>query len=780
MRTVLSLLLLLIISISNAQQIRIGVIADLEESEGRVSIFANTLKAEIQRTVGSGFDVLLMPEDILAIGWDENKAIEKYNQLSQRCDLLISMGVLTTKAILKNGTPKIPTLGVGISNVELQSIPITASGTSGIENFSYILTSTDVENEVSEFRALSDFKNLALIVHEKRPLTVDFEEIKVEIARLSEKFQIEMNIVLVNDDIDQSLEKLPEETDAAMVVSVYEFDSNQIKSIADNLIERKLPSYSLRRDYVELGILASVSADNDEESIIRTLSIMIDDIQQGASPADLPVNLDIKKQLYFNAGTSTKIEFSPSFQTLFTANIIGDQLTSNVPSYSLTQIIQKALDENLNIKISEQDLELARQDVRLVNSNYLPNASIGLNGAQVNEGSANEVFGRSERTLTEMIGVDQVIFSEDLSAKIKIQKYLEEGQKHATQQEINNVILRVYRSYFNILLIKSNLTVQQENLELLKKNLELAQQQRNIGSTNSSDVYRWESEVARATQNIIETQTQLILARSALNVQLNNSLEDLFRIDDIDLNDEIFNFYQNHFIIQNLSGPSDVTTATDFLTAEAKLNYPPRQQLNANIYAIDRQLKSNKRSYYLPTLSFDFDQAEVLERGGVASIETPMSNFFNSTWSAGITLAYPLFDGNRRAINLERSKVQKDRLENQLSAFDNGLFLNIQSSTIDLVTSRSNIHFSEISSENSWSNFEIIQDFYRQGSATVVQLFDAQNAALEAKLRYNNSIYNFLLAFVSLENSIGFYSLLATTSEQNSYEVRFNEFKTQN
>ena len=58
-----------------------------------------------------------------------------------------------------------------------------------------------------------------------------------------------------------------------------------------------------------------------------------------------------------------------------------------------------------------------------------------------------------------------------------------------------------------------------------------------------------------------------------------------------------------------------------------------------------------------------------------------------------------------------------------------------------------------------------------------MQLFDAQNTALQAKLAYNNSVYNYLLAFVSLENNIGHYSALASDESQKAFEQRYTDYK---
>ncbi|MEM8896122.1 MAG: TolC family protein, partial [Bacteroidota bacterium] len=574
-----------------------------------------------------------------------------------------------------------------------------------------------------------------------------------------------------------SLENIPDGTDAAVIGSIYEIDDDQIGPLAQILIDKKIPSYALRKDYVEKGIMASVTADDGYGALIRKLAIMVDESRQGTPLEDISVNLNNKNQLFLNVETANKIGYSPSFETLYTANLINnDTDESRSTVYNIQDLITMAFEENLGIQITQKDVELAEQDVKTATSEYLPTADVAVDYIQVNESSTSELIGQSEQTFTQSGSLTQVIYNEALSANIRVQKYLEEAQKNATQQEINDIILDVYNGYFDILLSQSNVKIQLENLELLKKNLELAQLQRDIGSINSSDVYRWEAEVAETKQALIEAQTALVVAKINLNTLLNNTLDERFTVEDIELESTLYNFYENNPVLSEINSPNDIEIISKFLLAEAKRNYPLRRELTATIDASERQLKGDRRAYYTPTLSLSASQSEVLDRSGAASTETEMSNFFDSNWSMGITASYALFDGNRRRYNIQTSKIELQQLEMSLLDFDNSLQLGLSNLLTNLITTKSNIEFSNIAAESSWKNFLITQDYYRRGSVSVVQLFDSQTTALESRLAFNNSVYNYLLAFLSLENSIGFYSMLAGEDELSALEERYQGY----
>ncbi|MCP4458832.1 MAG: TolC family protein [Cytophagales bacterium] len=778
MKQTIGAVLILITTALSAQQVNLGIIADFGEDEKlRVDAFSRGLQEEIQKTLGASYQVILEDNDIIRTAWDPNMAAVSYETLSQRCDYIILLGMASTKAVLERNVFTKPTIALGIANVEVQGIPLNEDGASGISNFSYILISRNFEEEIKQFKALVDFKNLSLLVYEKSIQSADQEKAMSQVQEISESLGVSITPILVGENIQESLSNLPDSTDAVLLASVYEFNDLQIETIANHLNTRKIPSYSLISEHVEKGFLASVSADNGAKYIVRKLAIMIDDAQQGTDFSELSVNLDIKKQLFLNVNTARKIDYSPSFQAIFTAKLIGQYQGDANEIFSLKEIINKALEENLNIKISKKDLELSEQNVKNAKSNYLPTLDVQFQGLQINKESASELTGRSEKSINETGNIGQIIYSESIIANIQIQELLKEAQKFATKQEINNVVLDAYTYYFNVLFAKSNVTIQTENLDVLKKNLELAQVRTKIGSTSNSDVYRWEAEVANATQSVIQAQTNLILAKTQLNTYLNNTLPDEFEVEDVAINDDLFDFFSNNIIAREMNGPADIHKATAFLTVEAKENYPGRLQLNTNLSAIDRQLLMNKRLFYTPTIGLGASQTETLHRGGAASeITIPGNEFINSTWNIGLSVSYPIFDGTRRKIEKQRTLIQKNQLTMELENMDNNIGLSIQAGVIGVMTSQTNIHYSAITSENAWKNFIMTQDYYRQGSVSIVQLFDAQNTALQAKLSYVNSVYNYLMAFVSLENTIGYYSMLGSDAELQDFENKYQQF----
>lgn len=766
---------LLISSFTFAQKtLKIGIISDFAANEARAKYVNEKLIAEIQKTVGS-FIVIESDANILFSEYDINKAQNNYRELTQRCDLIILIGAVSIKGGLKFKKYPIPTIAIGVISPEIQRVPYTGNGTSGIKNFTYILTSQKAEEELEEFRKIVPINNLTILFDSKTAAAVN-DELYKKRKHLSDYFDSKINIVAVNrDDMVSSLKKIPEDSDAVFVAIPFELIEEDIQQISKYLNQNKIPSFSMNRWHVDAGILACLSSNNGFDQIIRKTAIMVDGAIRGELLADMPVAINTRKELSLNMATAKKIGFSPTFETLFTANLLNDEEQLSSKTYSLESIIGKALETNLNIQISQKDIKYSQQEIKNAKSQFLPDVNLSATAVQIDKDRTSPIVGQSEKTLSGTGTFQQLIYSEQAMGNIKIQKYLNEAQKYATQQEINNIILDCFIAYFNILQTKTNVLIQKENYVASKRNLELAQIRVRLGSSNNADVYRWKSEVARANQFLVEAKSNELLAHAQLNNLLDNSLEINFRVADVLLENNIFERYKKSFGEQYFNTPEKLKRMMGFLIAETQQNHPAKKQLNANSNAIDRQQQMNKRAYYTPTIAIKTQADNVWWRGGKDSSPAPGTSYNNLGWNVGLNISYPLFNGNRRRINLAKTKIQREQIELQNTRLDNDLDLNIKAKTLQLIFTSTNLRFSKISSENAEKNFELVQENYKQGLVSITQLIDAQKAALQAKQAYAFSVYEYLISQTQIEHAIGFFSILSTPGDLIQFNKRLKQ-----
>ena len=111
---------------------------------------------------------------------------------------------------------------------------------------------------------------------------------------------------------------------------------------------------------------------------------------------------------------------------------------------------------------------------------------------------------------------------------------------------------------------------------------------------------------------------------------------------------------------------------------------------------------------------------------------------------------------------------------------DQNLEIGVRARILQLVGAITNTEFSRVAADNSLKSFEIVQDNYREGMVSIVTLIDAQRAALQARLGYNISIYDFLIAHLQLEYSIGLFSMISNPEDMEKLQQRFIEYRNEN
>jgi len=778
------LFLLLTILISSSvlfsQSIKLGIITDFPEDDTRLSKIQKMFIQEIRKTVGGSKEVTLSSSDLLSSNWSTEKTKEHYSELVKRCDLILTLGSVSSKGVVEYNNFTKPTLSIGIFDTEVQGIPYSSNGTSGTNNFSYILTSKNLESELNTFHDIRSFKNLALLVDKNSTENFDYSKGKLKLKEISLDGGFNIIPVRIGANISESLSKLPENIDAVYIAMNYERSEIDIKEIADILIDKKIPSFSINNNHVDLGILSSISSENGLEQIIRKLAVMADGAINGEKLSEMQVNINQKEQLFFNQLTAQKINFVPPFKVLFTANLVNSDSLLNQPIFSLSQIIEKGMQENLNIKISNKDLELSEKEISEAYSQFLPTIEVSGNASFIDEHRTNPLAGIAEQSIKGTGKLQMLIYSEKAIANIKIKKLLNKAQNYATKDEINTLIVDYYTSYFNILRAKINVAIQRETLSLSQKNLSLTKLKSNIGSVGMADVYRWESELANSTQSLIDARAKLTLAKIVLNTKLNGVLPEMYAVEDIELENDLF----MHFTFVNLNKflqrPNELKLITKFFIQQALENNSLKKELVLNKEVLERQTLMNQRLYYTPTIALQAQMDEVFYRDGEGSTPMTGQTVEDNSWNVGLNISYPLFDGNRRHINLQKGKIQSKQIDLRLKNLDNNLSLNIKSKTIGMLTSSTNLEYSKKSSFFASKNFKLVQNSYNEGATTLITLLDAQKMALASKLNHSNSVYDYLIKFIELENSIGQFHILASEIEKEKYLNKLKQFLIKN
>ncbi len=746
----------------------IGLLLDFEaeatDDDGELSL----LQEEIHKVLGVDKSVHFLPEHMrFSAGHADYLSLAN----DPAVDLIIAAGPASAAMLATQGALPKPTIAVGILDVELQQMPLVEPGVSGVHNFTYVLSTHSIQKDLAAFYRIHPFAHLAVVVSENLKGRLDFEGF---FERLAAPYEAQVELVFW--EAEASLPALSDAVDAVYLAVVFERSLEEVGLLAEALAERKLPSFAVSRSYVDAGIMACIGDESGRDQIFRKLALIVEGVALGEELAAMPVRHNLDEQWVLNAATIRRINFDLSFETLFSARFLKADEPTTDRRLSLQEIIAEGLQSNLDLRIEKRNVDLASQDMRRAKSSLLPTVEASTTLLQVDPNVAERALGQQpERTGAGTGTVQQVLFSEQVFANVKIQQYLAEAARHQTDLVALDVVLNLATAYFNILLAKTGVRIQDENLEVSRRNLKIARTRNAVGYAGVADVFRWESEVARATQASIEAFNNLYLAKVQLNRLLNRTdIGEEFEVEDARLSDELFDRFDPAHIGPLIDRAGDVEILTDFLVAEALQNMPSLKQLAANMKAAERQQQMNRRLYYLPTVALRGQADYTFWRAGKGM--PPSSEPVNGTWNLALHFTYPLFQGNQRKIAIDQTAIQQQQLRLQEESLRQQLSQAVQVRMTNLVARRTNIHFAGVAAASAQKNFELVQDAYQKGQLAITQLVDAQRAALSARQAEAGAVYEYLVSYLQLENSIGGYTMFMTSEEQEALVGRLTAF----
>ena len=388
------------------------------------------------------------------------------------------------------------------------------------------------------------------------------------------------------------------------------------------------------------------------------------------------------------------------------------------------QAIKLTLENNLNIKLIENSRDMAKNNASILNSGYLPTASLNSSSNisyQDIEIVAGEQNGSVEDSKNEAnstnISLNYVLF-DGMGRKYNYKRFKEIYKKSEIEVKdvIEKTILQLFGVYYEVArlieenkIIKSSLSISKERLKKRKIQLE-------YGQTTGLEVLNAEVDMNLDSINYLNSLKILSNAKRDLNLVMN-----------IDLN-------TNH----------SINTDFRFITSEkmidifnnAKKNNSYLQIMEKDVLISDYNLKATKSSY-LPTIGLNGSY------GWNESINDNQYAFYNENRTNGlsgaISLNWNIFSGGNRItnnknakLNLTNSKIKKQKIELEFERDIKNAYSNYENSLFILNAQQMNL-------ETNNNNFKRNQEKYALGQVTSIEFRKAQLNFLNAKLSVNKA-----------------------------------------
>ncbi|MDE5417162.1 TolC family protein [Labilibaculum sp. DW002] len=730
------------------------------------------LKEEIKSVVGQSANIVFKDSFILLNDLNLEKAKSNYENMVQSddVDLILSFGSVNNFVIGKNKIFSKPVILFGVINDDFITFP-EGQISSNITNLTYILTPQSYKRDLLQFKEIYPFKKIGIIVDD---YLTEIYPVKNTLNDIFKTIEAEYVLIPIKqaNDVDGKLESL----DAVYLSGGLFFNKDEQISLVNKINQKNLPSFtSINEHLSDYGVLLTSQPVNNLEQFFRRIALNIESAVNGDNLAQLPIYMDLQAKLSLNIETAFQINFPLKYSFLLRTNIVGNaNQISFQKQYTLPEVFHQVLNQNLNLKAEQKNIELANQEVKLSKSEYLPDLSTSLSGTHLDPELAKVSNGSNpEYSTSGNITFEQLIFSEQASANIKIQKELKEATKETYNAKEKDAILNAGVAFYNALIAKANFLINDENLRVTRQNYEIAQQKYDAGQTGKSDVLRWKSELAMATQNIVNSYTQLNQSFNELNQILNNPIG--LKIDVLnsdfkkpgDKDDfKFFNMLDDPFLRERF---------THLIEEKAIENAHELKSLQHNISASKRSAMLQQRSKFLPTIGLQGQYNHTFSRDGEgATYPTGITGAPDGYYNVGVQVSLPIFQKNQRNINRQKSFIQRDQLNIQKDETIVSIKRNVNDIILSIVSQFSNIELSKVSTEAAKESLELMQISYSNGAIGITSLIDSQQAYFQAQQQQANADYNFQLSILQLERIMSYFFSLHSDEEN---QVFVNQVK---
>jgi outer membrane protein TolC len=588
---------------------------------------------------------------------------------------------------------------------------------------------------------------------------------------------VQVDVIAVTS-AQAALDAVPTDAEAVYVAPLYSWAPGELDLLVRGLIDRRLPSFArLDAREVERGFLATSTLTAFFDRLARRLALNIQRVLLGQDPGELRTDFTVPAQLTINMETARAIGTYPPWDVVTESVLLNERAQEVARTWNLSDAVREAVRVNLDLAARNRSVSGGESEVTRARARLLPQLEISALGAVIDEDRASASFGQlSQRTLSGSASLSQLLFSEPAWADYSAQRSLQESRGYDRDALALDISLEAATAYLNVLRSTTFERIQQANLRLTRTNLEDSRLRERIGAGRPAEVLRWESQIAIDRQAVIDASAERHVAEIEFNRLLNRPLEERFATEETDLADPELSFIGRLYPYAADQWSFDVFRR--FLSAEALANAPELRAFNEAIDAQNRFLSSTRRVYWLPTIALQADVTSVLNRGGAGSDGSTRVD--DVSWSLGLVGSLPLFEGGKRVADTRQASQELERLQLERGAAAERVEQRVRIALHRAGASYVNIDLSRAAADAARQSFQLVQDAYAEGAATILDVLDAQNAFLVAELAAANALHDFIIDYMRVQRGVGISLYSMSPEDRAAFYERLDRFMSEN
>ncbi len=612
---------------------------------------------------------------------------------------------------------------------------------------------------------------------DKNLSVIDYSSFSKDLEFMVENFSEDKRVVLVNDFIknrDKNTFKISQKS------QYKDFDFVYVSSLNGSSTEEKENLFHyLNKNNIKSFYEGDVSSltnkplfsrsQKDTIKIARAIALSLYQVFIENEKPENYIKVYSNEQVLFHSITARKIEFYPSFD-LLTKVIKKDEIVSDIKKINLDDALRFAIRNSYDYKIANNTLSLYGQDIKNAKSAYRPDIYMNTSYSKIDSDRAS--FNNGEKTLTAGITLSQLIYSSSATKNINIQEYFYDSQENEKKLAQQAVLYKVIITYLNTLNYQKNYEIVKGKIIFIKQNLNLAKNRMEVGSSDKSDIYRWESELANVNLDLVSARKNYNSSKIELSNLLQIPSKENISLQEYSIDNDLFKIF-GQTPATLVSNPNDLEKVSTFLSEDIILNHDTLKTYENLIKAKKEEIQMSKNSKYSPSVYLNANINNTVNRSGKGA---DVVNAWNDTsYKFGIDIKIPLYESGKKNISIEKSRLElislQYALQNEKSKIQRDIFKTMQS----ISSSFDSIKFSNLAYKSAQKNYLLIQDKYSKGKSNIVTLLDAQNSMIIANKQKNNSVYIYLSDLSQMFYTIGYIEILNDKNKKEEMQIKLKE-----
>ena len=409
-------------------------------------------------------------------------------------------------------------------------------------------------------------------------------------------------------------------------------------------------------------------------------------------------------------------------------SVLAEATLTNVIQYALKQqpVIQQSL---IDEKITDLQIKSRLADwYPQINFNYIYQHNFQV---QTSIFQGNPVKLGVDNTSAIQFSASQTIFNRDVLLANQTAGIVRQQAKQTTSSNKIDVVVNVSKAFYDVLATEQQIKVTDENIVRLQRSLKDAKAQYDAGVVDKTDYKR----ATIALNNAIASRKSSDEALKAKKEYLKNLM--------------------NYPVNASLNIVYDSTTLEKETALDTLVNAEYEKRIEYQLLQTQRKLQIANISYnkwsFIPSLSAN----------GAYNLNYLNNNFsklYNTNYPnsyAGLTLAFPIFQGGKRLYNIRQAQWQLKRTDLDIVSLKNAVNSEFSSAMANYKANLANYLAVKENVDLAKEVYNVIQLQYRSGVKTYLEVITAETDLRTAQLNYFDALYGVLSSKIDVEKSLG-------------------------